>query len=769
MVPQTPSKDDWKLINESPKATESDNCSLAKSETLQAKEEALQLASLGWSVFPVVTGGKSPATKHGFKDASHDPALICTMFGETNYNIGIATGQTSGGIIVIDADVKPDQNKNGIEVIQQWQESYGAWPTTVEAESGSGGRHWYFKTSTEIRNSTNGELGVDIRGDGGYIIAPPSIHPNGNLYTWLPGLSPHEHEVAEVNDSVSQFIEHITGKAQHNAWKKKDYVPEGTRDDELFRACCSWRARGYSYEAILKMAHEYNEQTFDPPLSDDEVIAKVNHVTKTYATEQVAYRRNDLLEHIKERGVSTATLNDKDLGRLFGELYKDKLCYDSKGRNYLFYNGRYWEVDLEGLFAELLCKQFVDLLWEHRVNISEDNQEKYRAALKKYRGRSARERLLKDSRSELRVDPSLLNANSSLLNVANCTIDLKTRQPYPQQAADLLTQCAPADYVPEATCELWESVLASAFEGDTDTMRYFQKAIGMAILGDTSKALFHIAGFTPRSGKSVIFSVLTNMLGSESSGYACVIPGSTFEQSRKPNCGAAREDLMLMRGTRLAVVHESSQGMILDAALIKQITGGDLVSARSNYKSFETFVLSCNIFFVTNYMPQITDRTVFTSGRLRIIPFTNAVLPQDQNPALKSILSEPANLSGVLNWALEGVRLYQEEGLDTPRKITSAILLAESSTDYIQQFIEEALTKTGETRHPLSQIHKAYRDWCKQKGISGLMKDDFRVELESHGITIGARTAALRDPILGYTLTVDSSLNPPMTEMTILN
>lgn len=667
-IPQTPSKDDWKLINGSPKATESNNCSLAKSETLRAKEEALHLASLGWSVFPVAAGGKSPATKHGFKDASHDPALICPMFGEVNYNIGIATGQPSGGIIVIDADVKPDQNKNGIEVIQQWQESYGAWPTTVEAESGSGGRHWYFKTSTEIRNSANGELGVDIRGDGGYIIAPPSVHPNGNSYTWLPGLSPYEHEVAEVNDSISQFIEHITRKAKHNTWQKKDHVPEGTRDNELFLACCSWQARGYSYEAILKMAHEYNEQRFDPPLSDDEVVAKVNHVTKTYATEQVAYRRNDLLEHIKERGVSAATLNDKDLGRLFGELYKDQLRYDSKGGSFLHYNGQYWKTDPEGLCAELLCKQFVDLLWNHRVNIPEDNQEKYRSALNKYRNRSARERLLKDSRSELQVDPSLLNADSSLLNVANCTIDLKTFESYPQRAADLLTQCAPTDYAPEATCELWESVLASAFEGDTDTMRYFQKAIGMAILGDTSKALFHIAGFTPRSGKSVIFSVLTNMLGSESSGYACVIPGSTFEQSRKPNCGAAREDLMLMRGTRLAVVHESSQGMILDAALIKQITGGDLVSARSNYKSFETFVLSCNIFFVTNFMPQITDRTVFTSGRLRIIPFTNAVLPQDQNPALRSILSEPANLSGVLNWALEGVRLYQEEGLDTPQK-----------------------------------------------------------------------------------------------------
>lgn len=89
--------------------------------------------------------------------------------------------------------------------------------------------------------------------------------------------------------------------------------------------------------------------------------------------------------------------------------------------------------------------------------------------------------------------------------------------------------------------------------------------------------------------------------------------------------------------------------------------------------------------------------------------------------------------------------------------------------DYIQQFIEEALIKTGETRYSLSQIHKAYQDWCKQRGISGLMKDDFRSELESHGITIGRRSAALREPILGYVLTTDSPLNSPMTEMTILN
>lgn len=755
----------WRPAIGSPRTTESDNCSLAKSNTLTPKDAAIELAYLDWSVFPVAPKEKRPATKHGFKDSSKDPVTVKAMFENGSYNIGVATGQPSGGIIVIDADVKADQNKNGIEVIQDWQDEHGVWPDTVEATSGGGGRHWYFKVSTEIRNSTNAKLGVDIRGNGGYIIAPPSIHPSGNLYSWLPGSSPFEHEVAEANESVYEFLKYVTEKPAQSTWQEKDSVPEGTRDDELFRACCSWKARGYSYEAMLDMAREYNEQAFVPPLSDNEVAEKVKHVVTTYFTNRSSLQNPALMSKIKEHGVDLGTINDICLSRLFGDLYKDQLRYDPSSKTYLFYNGRYWEVDVDGLFSEHLCKQFIDLLWEYRTNIPDDERHKYKQAVEKYFSRPKRERLLKDTQTELQIAPSQLNANLALLNVANCTINLTTLEVRPHQASDLITQCAPVEYVPEASCERWENVLASTFESDSATIRYFQKAIGMAILGDTRQALFHVVGFTPRSGKSVIFGTLLNLLSTKKNGYACVVPGNTFEQNRKPNSAAAREDLMLMRNTRLAIVHESSQGMLLDAALIKQITGGDLLSARSNYKGFETFSPCCNIFFITNHMPQVTDRTIFASKRLRIIPFNNAILPQDQDVTLKDHLAEPANLSGILNWILEGARLYQEEGLKAPGKIISAIQQVESTTDYAQQFIEDALVPSNGTKTPLAQIHKAYENWCRVKNLPTLEKSEFGSELKAHGIAIGNRTAAMRDPVIGYML-IDScnSLNPPVTK-----
>lgn len=511
---------------------------------------------------------------------------------------------------------------------------------------------------------------------------------------------------------------------------------------------------------MLQMAREYNERVFVPPLSDAEVVSKVEHVIASYAKGRSQKLNANLLKRLEERRVSAATLNDKDLSRLFAELYADQLRYEPGAATFLYYNGRYWERDSGGLFSELLCKQFVDLLLEYRWHIPESDREAYRKAAEKYRGRAARERLLKDTRTELRVDSSQLDSDLNLLNMANCTVDLKTFEAHPHRASDMLTKCAPVEYAPGTPCALWESVLAFAFEGDADTMRYFQKAIGMAILGDTTKALFHVAGFTPRSGKSVALGVLVSLLGLGGSGYACVVPGNTFEQSRKPHSSAAREDLMLLRGARLAVVHESSQGMLLDAALVKQITGGDPLSARANYKGFETFTPCCNIFFVTNYMLQVTDRTVFASGRLRIVPFNKAVPTPQQDATLRGRLSEPENLSGILNWAIEGVRLYREEGLDMPERVASAIRLVECRTDYVAQFIENELVEVAKPENSLSQVHKEYRKWCEAKSVPALEKNDFLIELEGHGIPIGGRTSSLREPVLGYALKRGNSLNP---------
>jgi Bifunctional DNA primase/polymerase, N-terminal/Primase C terminal 1 (PriCT-1) len=140
---------------------------------------ALQLAQRGLAVFPCQPHGKEPACDTGLLAATTDVDCINRWWREIpDLNIGIATGAASG-IFVLDVD-----GDEGEASLRQLEQQHDALPSTVEAITGKG-RHCYFRMRGSIRNSA-GQIGggLDIRGDGGYVIAPPSIHPSGRLYAW---------------------------------------------------------------------------------------------------------------------------------------------------------------------------------------------------------------------------------------------------------------------------------------------------------------------------------------------------------------------------------------------------------------------------------------------------------------------------------------------------------------------------------------------------------------------------------------------------------
>ena len=155
-------------------------------------DHALALAARGFAVFPCHTmtptgcscgkpacdsPGKHPATKDGFKSASREPDAIRAMWAAapSNANIGIAAGAASGGLQVVDAD--------GPEGLA----SVAGFPATLSARTGSGGLHLYYRLAEGSQRNTTRRiaLGVDSRGDGGYVIAPPSLHASGGAYAWV--------------------------------------------------------------------------------------------------------------------------------------------------------------------------------------------------------------------------------------------------------------------------------------------------------------------------------------------------------------------------------------------------------------------------------------------------------------------------------------------------------------------------------------------------------------------------------------------------------
>ena len=188
--------------------------------------------------------------------------LVGWFDNDPTANIAIACGKRSG-IVVLDIDA----GKGGYESLERLQEQYGRLPETPIAKTGGGGEHVFFKhPGVEIRNSTSKLApGIDVRGDGGYVVAAPSIHPNGTIYEWVIGL----------DTSLADMPEWMIG-----ALRQPDPVPvvtngliaNGSRNDTLTRRAGAMRRASFNEDEIYQALILYNRRNCLPPLSDGEVL-----------------------------------------------------------------------------------------------------------------------------------------------------------------------------------------------------------------------------------------------------------------------------------------------------------------------------------------------------------------------------------------------------------------------------------------------------------------------------------------------------------------
>ena len=155
---------------------------------------ALAYAKIGWEVFPLIPRQKAPLTKHGVKDATTDYHQICTWWGKwPNANIGMACGQE---IYVIDVDVDVAKGVNGYNSLKE----FPPLPETIKQYTPRGGFHAFFKTTNPPANRNPFRPGIEIRGNGLYVVLAPSIHPNGGIYAWAKTMAPWDCEYAEFPD-----------------------------------------------------------------------------------------------------------------------------------------------------------------------------------------------------------------------------------------------------------------------------------------------------------------------------------------------------------------------------------------------------------------------------------------------------------------------------------------------------------------------------------------------------------------------------------------
>lgn len=273
------------------------------SEYPSMHDAAIEYAKKGFAVFPLKYRDKVPLTRNGCKDATTDAAQIKAWWQKyPNANIGLATGSVSQNVFVIDLDIDEDRGIDGYHSLEDWQREHGDFPETWTAITGRGGYHLYYRGNGKIKNRAGIIDGVDIRGNGGYVVAPPSIHKNGNRYEWE--YSPDEFEIAKADNNVEYFLNHDDQK-QGTAFTMPNIVAAGQRNQMLFRFACMMQAKGASDQSVFAATMAENESSCSPPLTEQEVKVIVSSATR--------YDKGKPI-HIDSEGVATRENKDDVIG-----------------------------------------------------------------------------------------------------------------------------------------------------------------------------------------------------------------------------------------------------------------------------------------------------------------------------------------------------------------------------------------------------------------------------------------------------------------------
>jgi hypothetical protein len=250
---------------------------------------AQSYAARGWSVIPIEPRGKRPLVAWlEFQQRRAAADEIDAWFRHwPDANVGIVTGHVSG-IVVVDVDAQ----HGGFGSLVEMERDFGRLPKTVEAVTGGGGRHLYFDHPREaLRNRVGVRPGIDLRADGGCVVAPPSIHPGGRRYAWSAGHSPEEIPPATM---PSWFLVALRNPAHagHPLTHWRHLVHEGVAEGERNATLASLTGhllwRGVDPEVALELLLAWNRMRCRPPLSDDEVVRVVQSIARLHERERGA-------------------------------------------------------------------------------------------------------------------------------------------------------------------------------------------------------------------------------------------------------------------------------------------------------------------------------------------------------------------------------------------------------------------------------------------------------------------------------------------------
>lgn len=320
---------------------------------------------------------------------------------------------------------------------------------------------------------------------------------------------------------------------------------------------------------------------------------------------------------------------------------------------------------------------------------------------------------LATSDRRIAVTHDQLDRDPWLVGVRNGTVDLRTGCLRDAEPGDFITKVVPVEFDPDARCPTWERFLDQIFEGDTDLIRYLQRAIGYSLTGSVSEHVLFLCYGTGANGKTTFLETLRSLAG----GYARQASFETFLAKRQ---GGIPNDVARLHGARLVTASEADSGRRLSESLVKQLTGGDIITARYLHREFFEFVPTFKLWLAANHKPAVygTDHAIWR--RIRLIPFSVTIPKEDQDRDLAEKLR--LELPGILVWAVGGCVSWREHKLGDAPAIEKATQAYREEEDVLGEFLAERCVLGVDRWVPVQDLFQAYRDWTEASGGPGFSK-----------------------------------------------
>lgn len=682
--------------------------------SLESIDQVLYIASLGLRVHPLSARNKVPLLDEWTRKASTSvPTIKKWHKNFKDCNWGIATGVESQ-VFVVDIDPKHGGDRTWKTMVDG-----NKLPKTLEVVTGSRGTHYYFKypTNTVVTNSSIGK-GVDIRGEGGNIVIPPSVHPNGVAYAWAKGRAPDTVDIARAPAWLVKKIKEATVLEFPSLMGTK--IEKGSRNNTIFHQALLLAKQGALFEFTLTAMMTWVKETKEFDISPKEVQSTVESAYEFYEKDRV-----------KKRSLSEIELSDVGNARLLLADHKEIIKY-AIGLGFHAWDSKRWAYDEEALKVKQLAIQSMDKLRDTTTDELKNRAERNEssALLKVYHWaisshNSPRLGSMVDvakSYPEIlkRSDEMDDDSTTFMLNLNNGTLNLRTGELSPHNKLQFITRLIDHNYDPKAKCPSWDKTLELAFDGDKDLIKYFQRAIGYSISGDTSEQCFFICwGSEGNNGKSTMLEAVQWVLGSD---YATMSDAKVVSSKEKDN--HVLSSLAQLNKVRMVSVNEFGESAVLDEELIKQLTGGDTVQAKRLYMSPFVFKPAFKIWVRANAKPVVHGTGNAFWRRVKLIPFEHSIPEKYRRPRSEVDASLRAESEGIIAWAVRGFQEWQVSGLNDPQKVQVASAVYRNESDSVNSFFEECVDVRDGVEMPRSILYSTFRDWSSAQGVKYTMTSD---------------------------------------------